>query len=73
MQGSVPGPLLFNLYTLPLSQFFEEYNAVYHTYAKDTQIYLALESNNSSPVDPLCLFFEKLMPECLETKQEGCS
>ena len=37
-QGSVLGPVLFLLYTAPLSRIFEEHHIAYHLYADDTQL-----------------------------------
>lgn len=59
-QGSILRPLLFHLYILPLYQILQEYKVAYHSYADDTQIYLALSMNDFSPADLLCLCLEKL-------------
>ena len=67
-QGSVLGPILFSLYTTPLTKIISAYSLVkFHFYADDTQLYIHLSPNSA------CAAFAQLQQCLLDVPSWMCS
>ena len=61
-QGSILGPLLFDVYMLPLGDVIRRHGINFHSYAGDPQLYIAVFPDDMGPIDSLlnCILDMKL-------------
>ena len=59
-QGSVFGPILFTMYTSPLSDILNEFDFGFHLYADNTQLYLPLDTKSDAPFEKVEMCLSKI-------------
>ena len=52
-QGSILVPILFNLYMLPFGDIIKKHGINIHSFADDTQLYIAVSPDDTEPIDSL--------------------
>ena len=60
-QGSVLGPILYSMYTSPLTDIISKHNMNHHFYADDSQIYLSFKPNAVGEPTPSKLRIESCL------------
>ena len=62
-QGSVLGPILFTLYTIPLGEIARKHNLQFHLFADDTQLYIIFKPRDSASVKLSIVTIESCIAE----------